>query len=91
MEIKEAKEMAIKAQEAGMAQLEGIAALLKTYAEERIMQQIEAAAAKGKNAVKCDVADIAGVINRIDLRNIMREHGYKAEVEKNGVTLTIEW
>ena len=53
MEIKEAKEMAIKAQEARRAQLEKIAAMLQTYAEERIMPQIDAAAAKGKNTVKC--------------------------------------
>lgn len=91
MEIKEAKEMAMKAQEARKAQLEKIAAMLQTYAEERIMPQIDAAAAKGKNAVKCNVADLAGVVNRIDLRNLMREHGYKAEVEKDGVTLTLEW
>ena len=91
MEIKEAKEMAIKAQEARRAQLEKIAAMLRAYAGERIMPQIDAAAAKGKNAVKCDVADIAGVINRIELRNIMRDHGYKAEVEKDGVTLVLEW
>ena len=91
MEIKEAKEMAIKAQEARRAQLEQIAAMLQTYAEERIMPQIEAAAAKGKNAVKCRVADLAGVVVRIDLRNIMREHGYKAELEKDGVTLALEW
>ena len=91
MEIKEAKEMAIKAQEARRAQLEKIAAMLQTYAEERIMPQIDAAAAKGKNAVKCDVADLASVVVRIDLRNIMREHGYKAELEKDGVTLALEW
>ena len=91
MEIKEAKEMAIKAQEARRAQLEQIAAMVRAYAEERIMPQIEAAASKGKNAVKCNVTDLAGIVNRIDLRNIMREHGYKAEVEKDGVTLTLEW
>ena len=91
MEIKEAKEMAVKAQEARRAQLEKIAAMLQAYAEERIMPQIDAAAAKGKNAIKCRVDDIAGVVNRIDLRNLMREHGYKAELEKDGVTLTLEW
>ena len=91
MEIKEAKEMAIKAQEARRAQMEKIAAMLQAYAEERIMPQIEAAAAKGKNAVKCNVDDIAGIVDRIDLRNIMRDHGYKAEVEKDGVTLALEW
>ena len=91
MEIKEAKEMAIKAQEARRAQLEKIAAMLKTYAEERIMPQIDAAAAKGKNAVKYRADDIAGIVNRIDLRNLMREHGYKAELEKDGVTLAMEW
>ena len=91
MEIKEAKEMAIKAQEARRAQLEKIAAMLQTYAEERIMPQVEAAASNGKNIVKCRVDDIAGVINRIDLRNLMREHGYKAELEKDGATLALEW
>ena len=91
MEIKEAKEMAVKAQEARRAQLEKIAAMLQAYAEERIMPQIDAAAAKGKNAVKCRVEDLAGVVVRIDLRNLMREHGYKAEVEKDGVTLALEW
>ena len=91
MKIFEAKEMAIKAQEARRAQLEKIAAMLQAYAEERIMPQIDAAAAKGKNAVKCDVADLASVVVRIDLRNIMREHGYKAEIEKDGVTLALEW
>ena len=91
MKIKEAKEMAIKAQEARRAQLEKIAAMLQTYAEERIMPQIDAAAAKGKNIVKCRVDDLAGVVVRIDLRNLMREHGYKAEVEKDGVTLALEW
>ena len=91
MEIKEAKEMAVKAQEARRAQMEKIAAMLHAYAEEHIMPQIDAAAAKGKNAVKCNVADLAGVINRIELRNIMRDHGYKAEVEKDGVTLALEW
>ena len=91
MEIKEAKEMAIKAQEARRAQLEKIAAMLQTYAEERIMPQIDAAAEQGKNIVKCDVADLASVVVRMDLRNLMREHGYKAEVEKDGVALTIEW
>ena len=91
MEIKEAKEMAVKAQEARRAQLEKIAAMLQAYAEERIMPQIDAAAAKGKNTVKCNVADLAGVVVRIDLRNIMRDHGYKAEVEKDGVTLALAW
>ena len=91
MEIKEAKEMAVKAQEARRAQLEQVAAMVRAYAEEHIMPQIDAAAAKGKNAVKCNVADLAGVVVRIDLRNIMRDNGYKAEVEKDGVTLTLEW
>lgn len=91
MKIKEAKEMAFKAQEARKAELERIAAMLQTYAEERIMPQIDAAAEKGKNSVKCNVADLAGVVVRIDLRNIMREHGYKAELEKDGVTLALEW
>ena len=91
MEIKEAKEMANKAQEARRAQLEKIAAMLQTYAEEHIMPQIEAAAANGKNAVKCNVADLEGVVVRIDLRNLMREHGYKAELEKDGVTMAVEW
>lgn len=91
MKIKDANEMAIKAREARKAQLERIAAMLQTYAEEHIMPQIEAAAEKGKNAVKCNVADLAGVVVRIDLRNIMREHGYKAELEKDGVTLALEW
>ena len=53
MEIKEAKEMAIKAQEARRAQLEQVAAMVRAYAEERIMPQIDAAAANGKNTVKC--------------------------------------
>ena len=91
MEIKEAKEMAFKAQEARRAQLEEIAAMVRAYAEERIMPQIDAAAAKGKNAVKCRVEDLAGVVIRIDLRNLMREHGYKAELEKDGVTLALAW
>ena len=91
MEIKEAKEMAFKAQEARKAQLEKIAAMVRAYAEERIMPQIEAAAENGKNIVKCNVEDLAGVVIRIDLRNLMRGHGYKAEVEKDGVTLTLEW
>ena len=91
MEIKEAKEMAVKAQEARRAQLEKIAAMLQTYAEEHIMPQVDAAAANGKNAIKCRVEDLAGVVVRIDLRNIMREHGYKAEIEKDGVTLTLAW
>ena len=91
MEIKEAKEMAIKAQEARRAQLEKIAAMLQTYAEEHIMPEVDAAASNGKNAVKCRVEDLAGVVIRIDLRNLMREHGYKAELEKDGVTLALEW
>ena len=91
MEIKEAKEMAVKAQEARRAQLEQVAAMVRAYAEEHIMPQIDAAAAKGKKAVKCNVADLAGVVVRIDLRNIMRDNGYKAEVEKDGVTLALEW
>ena len=91
MEIKNAKEMAVKAQEARRAHLEQVAAMLQTYAEKHIMPQIDAAAENGKNIVKCRVDDIAGIINRIDLRNLMREHGYKAEVEKDGVTLTLEW
>ena len=91
MEIKEAKEMAVKAQEARRAQMEQVAAMVRAYAEERIMPQIEAAAAKGKNTIKCNVADLAGVVVRIDLRNLMREYGYKAEVEKDGVTLALEW
>ena len=91
MEIKEAKEMAIKAQEARRAQLEQVAAMVRSYAEEHIMPQVEAAASKGKNAVKCRVEDLAGVVVRIDLRNLMREYGYKAEVEKDGVTLALEW
>ena len=91
MEIKEAKEMALKAQEARRAQLEQVAAMVRAYAEEHIMPQIYAAAAKGKNAVKCNVADLAGVVVRIDLRNIMRDHGYRAEVEKDGVTLALAW
>ena len=91
MEIKEAKEMAVKAQEARKAQLEQIAAMVRAYAEKRVMPQIEAAAAKGKNSVKCRVEDLSGVVVRIDLRNLMREHGYKAEVEKDGVTLALEW
>ena len=91
MEIKAAKEMAIKAQEARRAQLEKIAAMVRAYAEEHIMPQIEAAASKGKNTAKCRVEDLAGVVIRIDLRNLMREHGYKAELEKDGVTLALEW
>ena len=91
MEIKEAKEMAVKAQEARRAQLEKIAAMLQTYAEDRIMPQIDAAASNGKNIVKCNVADLAGVVVRIDLRNLMREHGYKAELEKDCVTLALAW
>ena len=91
MEIKEAKEMALKAQEARRAQVEKIAAMLQAYAEEHIMPQIDAAAARGKNAVKCNVADLAGVVVRIDLRNIMREHGYQTDLEKDYVTLAREW
>ena len=91
MEIKEAKEMAIKAQEARRAQLEKIAAMVRAYAEEHIMPQIDSAASNGKNILKCNVADLAGVVVRIDLRNLMREHGYKAEVEKDGVTLSLGW
>lgn len=91
MEIKEAKEMAMKAREAREAQLKQIAAMVQAYAEEHIMPQVEAAASKGKNAVKCRVNDLDGAVVRIDLRNLMREHGYKAEVEKDGVTLSLEW
>lgn len=91
MEIKEAKEMAVKAQEARKAQLEQIAAVVRAYAEERIMPQIEDAAAKGKNAVKCRVDDLSGVVIRIDLRNLMRDHGYKAEIDGDGVTLALAW